>query len=277
LFYGGIMKLITESEFRQLVEYVKYKYGVNLSHKKTLVVGRLQNYLDQNNFKSFSEYYNIVISDKTGNEAAILINKLTTNYTFFMREFEHFEYFRKSILPQLVSTKLSNKDLRIWSAGCSTGEEPYTLAMIISDYFDLGKALWDTKILATDISTKVLETAVSGIYSNEKISILTEHWRSNYFSRLNDEKSTIVDKIKNEVIFKKFNLIDEVFLFKRKFDVVFCRNVMIYFDTETKRDLVNKFYEYTEPWGYLFIGHTEALIRDETKYKYILPAVYRKE
>lgn len=269
---------ITEKEFNRLADFMRGNYGINLkfNEKKHLVVGRLQNVLAQKNFNSFSEFYEYVITDKTGEAVTTLINKLTTNHTFFMREPKHFEYFRDHLLPKLASG-VPHKDMRIWSAGCSSGEEAYTLAMIISDFFSLEKALWDTRILATDISTKVIETAVTGVYLNEQVDTLPEHWKKCYFQRLDQGKSALVDKIKNEVIFRKFNLMNPVFPFKKKFHVVFCRNVMIYFDNNTKKELVNRFYEFTEPGGYLFIGHSEALNREDTKYRYVMPAIYRKE
>ena len=268
---------ITDKEFWQLAKYIKANYGINLKEeKRALVIGRLHNVLMQNNFRSFSEYYDYVISDRTGNAVNTLINKITTNHTFFMREADHFFYFRDTVLPYLVS-RAKDKDLRIWSAGCSSGEEPYTLAMIIDDYFGREKMWWDSKILATDISSKVLEVAKQGKYSNEDLANIPSHWRLNYFKKIDSEKSVIIDKIKNEVIYRKFNLMDEVFPFKRKFDVIFCRNVMIYFDLQTKHKLVNKFYDSMESGGYLFIGHSESLNRDETKYKYVIPAIYRKE
>lgn len=271
------MKSITEKEFIQLVDYVKSNYGINLIQKKTLILGRLQNYLVQNNFKSFSEYYDHVVSDKTGQAASVLLNKLTTNHTFFMREVEHFNYFKSSVLPYLASKESAKKDLRIWSAGCSSGEEPYTLAMIISDYFGADKTKWDTRILATDISTNVLQTAVKGVYSNEETASLPERWRREYIKKYDDENSIIAEKIKAEVIFRSFNLMNNLFPFKRKFHVIFCRNVMIYFEDKTKAELVSKFYEFTEPGGYLFIGHSESLNRETSRYKYVMPAVYRKE
>ncbi|ATW27464.1 CheR family methyltransferase [Candidatus Formimonas warabiya] len=271
------MKPITDQEFNQLVNYIRMKYGVDLFYKKTLVLGRLQNYIAQNNFKSFSAYYDFVLSDHTGAAASVLINKVTTNHTFFMREPEHFDYFRQRILPQLESTEAKKMDLRIWSAGCSTGEEPFTLAMIISEYFGVRKGLWDTHILATDISTKVLQAAVAGIYSHERIALLPEKWKKNYFVRVDEENSMIIDKIKKEVIYKKFNLMEEIFPFRRKFHVIFCRNVMIYFDANTRDELVYKFYQCIEPGGYLFIGQSESLNREATKFKYVMPAVYRKD
>jgi chemotaxis protein methyltransferase CheR len=268
---------ISEREFEQLAELIKSHYGINLSEKKkTLVTGRLQNVLSQNNFKNFSEYIDYLISDRTGSAAVTLIDKITTNHTFFMREVDHFYYFRDKVLPYLVSA-IKDKDLRIWSAGCSTGEEPYTLAMIIDELLGADKRWWDSKVLATDISNKVLDAAVKGIYSNEEIGQLPAGWRLNYFRKLDDENSILTDRIKNEVIFRKFNLMDEIFPFKRKFHVIFCRNVMIYFDSMTKTNLVNRFYNILENGGYLFIGHSESITRDGTRFRYVVPAIYRKE
>lgn len=268
---------ITEKEFRQLSEYIKNHFGIELKdEKQTLVTGRLHNVLAQKNINSFSDYYNYLISDKTGCAVIDLIDKITTNHTFFMRETDHFQYFKEKVLPQL-SSSVREKDLRVWCAGCSSGEESYTLAMMIDEFFGVDKKWWDAKVLATDISSKVLDIANNGIYENERIVTLPSHWKLNYFKKLDNDKSVLVDKIKNEVIYRKFNLMEEVFPFKKKFHVIFCRNVMIYFDNKTKMDLVNKFYDLTEPGGYLFIGHSESLNREETKYKYIMPAVYRKE
>lgn len=271
------MKPMTEKEFRKFVEFIKNGYGVNLSQKKTLMVGRLQNFLEQNGFQSFSDYYDYVVGDKSGNASGILINKLTTNHTFFLREAQHFEYLKNTVLPYLSFSEARKKDLRIWSAGCSSGEEPYTLAMLLDEYFGLEKESWDTKILATDISTKVLQHAAEGIYNREEISVLPDKWIKKYFDGVDHESSRVRECIRKEVIYRKFNLMEEVLPFKKKFHVIFCRNVMIYFDAPTKNALVERFYDMTEPGGYLFIGHSESLSREDTRYKYILPAIYRKE
>lgn len=271
------MAHITQEEFNKLASFIKRNYGIHLKdEKKSLVTGRLGNELTSKNIKDFTEYYQYLISDKTGVVASDLIDKITTNHTFFMREVDHFHYFANYVLPY-ASKSSKDKDLRIWSAGCSSGEEAYTLAMIIDEFFGKEKLWWDTKILATDISSSVLETARKGIYSNERIDSIPSHWKSNYFKKLDNENSVILDKIKKEIIFRKFNLMDNVFPFKRRFHTIFCRNVMIYFDNKTKEELINKFYDMTEDGGYLFIGHSESLNRDTTKYKYIMPAVYRKE
>ena len=217
-----------------------------------------------------------MIHDKSGEAAVAFINKITTNHTYFMREPEHFNYFRDKVLPYLKTT-VTSRDLRIWSAGCSTGEEPYTLAMIIDEFLGPEKKNWDAKILATDISLKALDEARKGEYGSKEIEPVPASWKHNYFTRIDSETSAVCDSIKNEVIYRRFNLMDQTFSFKKKFHVIFCRNVMIYFNNETKHELVGRFYDATETGGYLFIGHAESLNRDQTKYKFIMPAVYRKE
>lgn len=271
------MIVITQKEFKQLSEYIKANYGINLKEEKqSLVSGRLQGVLQSKNFRSFSQYYDYILSDKTGEAVSTLIDKITTNHTFFMREADHFYFFRDRVLPLLLKT-VKDGDLRIWSAACSSGEESYTLAMLIDEFLGKEKMLWDTKILATDISSKVLDIAKKGVYSNERISLLPVQWKNNYFKKYDSENSVIIDKIKNEVIYRKFNLMDRTFPFKKKFHVIFCRNVMIYFDTKTKNELVEKLYDMTERGGYLFVGHSESLSREQNRYRYIMPAVYRKE
>jgi chemotaxis protein methyltransferase CheR len=271
------MITITEKEFGQLSQYIKDNYGINLkAEKKMLVIGRLQNVLLEHNFESFSQYYQYVISDKSGKAASILINKITTNHTYFMREKNHFEYLRDTVLPYWAKN-ITDKDFRIWSAGCSSGEEACTLAMILDVFFSEKKLWWDKKILATDISEKVLSIAREGIYQKDKISSLPEAWKRNYLQSYDEENLIFADKIRNEIIYRKFNLMDKVFPFKRKFHVIFCRNVMIYFDSKTKTELVRKFYNSMEPGGYLFIGHSESLTGENVGFRYIMPSVYRKE
>lgn len=270
------MITITKNEFKKLAEYIEKNYGIHLKEeKRTLVTSRLQHELLNSDCKNFMEYYEYIKADKTGRAQTALINKITTNHTFFMREANHFNYFRDKVLPYLFST-VENKDLRIWSAGCSSGQEPYTLAMILNDYLKKDKSLWDTKILATDISSKVLNEAINGVYSKEEIETLPTIWKMNYFHKLDKENYRINDEIRKEVIFRKFNLMEPVYPFRRKFHTIFCRNVMIYFDNKTKIDLINKFYDIMEYGGYLFIGHTESIPRDKTGFTYIMPAVYRK-
>lgn len=269
--------VIQEKEFRQFADYIKLNYGIHLkAEKKTLVESRLGQLFISMNIGSLMEYLEYVKADKTGQAAAVMLDKLTTNYTFFMREPEHFRFFKDRVLPYLSQT-VKDKDLRIWSAACSTGEEPYTLAMLIDEFFGPNKAAWDTKILATDISKAAVTAARTGIYDKEKLSDLPEAWKKHYFKGIDTKKSILTEKIRNEVIFSNINLMDQTFPFKRKMHVIFCRNVMIYFDADTKDRLAEHLYDITEPGGFLFIGLSEGLNRDTTRYKYVMPAVYRKE
>lgn len=265
---------IKEKEFRELVGFLKNTYGINLIQKRNLIEARLNNVLAEKGFTSFREYLDFVYSDSTRCELTTMINKLTTNHTYFMREPEHFQYFRNKVLPYFHE-RIKDRDLRVWSAGCSSGEEPYTLAMILQEYFEREKESWDKKILATDISANVLQKAIEGIYDTEALEKVSEAWKLNYFNKLGNNKFMVTDQLKNEVIFRMFNLMDE-FPFKRKFHTIFCRNVMIYFDKETKERLVKKFYDMTEWGGYLFIGLSESINRAEVPYEYIMPSVYRK-
>ena len=270
------MIALTEKEFKQLTEFIQTNYGINLTEKKVLVEGRLQNVLIELGFSNFSDYFDYIFADRTGGAITILLNKLTTNHTLFLREIEHFYYFRDKVLPFLAS-KVSDRDLRIWSAGCSTGEEPYTLAMIIADYFGFQKEQWNSKILATDISQKVLDIASRGIYGEEQVASIPDLWKRCYFKKNAAGKYAVADPVKNQVIFRRFNLITPDYPFKKKFHVIFCKNVMIYFNNQTKTELVHKLYEITEPGGYLFVGLSESLTREMIKYKYVMPAIYRKE
>lgn len=270
------MVTITDKEFNQLAAYIKEQYGIFLKkEKKQLVIGRLHNVLQEGGFSNFSDYYEYLISEKSGTAVDVLINRITTNHTYFMREPNHFYFFRDEVLP-FLKEHVRDRDLRIWCAGCSSGEEAYTLAMITDEFFTEKKMSWDTKILATDISDKVLKAARTGVYRKENMTHLPPLWVMKYFTKQSPELYEINEKIKKEVIYRRFNLMEQLFPFKKKFHVIFCRNVMIYFDQKTKVELTKKFYDMLEYGGYLFIGHSESLFGSKTGFKYIMPAVYRK-
>jgi len=147
----------------------------------------------------------------------------------------------------------------------------------MNEFFKEEKVLWDTKVLATDISNSVLDSAQKGIYSNEKLLPLPNQWKDHYFKKYDQDHAIIIEKIRNEVIYRRFNLMDEIFPFRKKFHVIFCRNVMIYFDSPTKDRLIDKFYDALECGGYLFIGHSEWINLEKSRFKHIRPAVFRKE
>lgn len=268
------MKLTSE-EFQRIVRYTKERYGIDLSRKRILVSGRLENYLLRNGYHSYSEYLNLVEKDPGGKEAANLINVLTTNHTYFMREFVHFEYMQREVLPWIKSKEETRgKDIRIWSAASSTGEEPYTIQMILRDYFGFDSN-WNTQILATDISTRVLQKAQSGIYLREQIAPLPEPWKRRYFVPKGSEEYQVTEAIRRDVVFRRFNLMEEI-PFRGAFQIVFLRNVMIYFDEPTKKKLLERIYQHMENGGYLFIGTTESIDRDGTSFRYVQPSIYRK-
>ena len=270
------MASITTKEFERLAAFIKAKYGIHLKQEKTaLLTGRLNQLLHQRKISSFSDYCEYVESDRTGEALTGLVNKITTNHTYFMREPEHLYFFRDHVVPVLERTA-EGRDLRVWSAGCSTGEEAYTLAMILQDYFLKKRPSWDTKVLATDISSRVLDIAGQGSYSQEQLARLPEHWRRLYFQPNGGGREAVTERLKSEVIFRKLNLIEPSFPFKRRFHVIFCRNVMIYFDRSTREELVAKLAGLLEPGGYLFIGHSESLNGHRNDLKYVMPAVYQK-
>ncbi len=268
---------IKDSEFRRIQDFVYKNYGILLTEKKkTLVESRFAHILEVRGFESFSDYFEIIEGDKTGKEITEFINKITTNHTYFFREEKHFNFLKEVALPEIVFKEQQTKDIRIWSAGCSSGEEPYSIVMTLDDYLGKNKLLWDAKVLATDISLKVLESANRGEYERIQVEKLSKSIQLKYFIKLDDERFSVKDQIKNEVIFRKFNLIN-VFPFKKKFHVIFCRNVMIYFDKESKKELINKFYNALMPGGYLFIGHSETIEDRSQGFKYLQPAIYKKE
>ncbi len=269
--------MITDEEFQRISVYMKANYGIDLSQKKVIINGRLENYLRKGGYGSCTEYLNALGTDKTGTLEKMLVNLLTTNHTYFMREFENFEYFRKEVLPWLKKKQERQKDLRIWCGAASTGEEPYMIAMVLDDYFGLEREQWDKRILATDISTKVLQQAVAGVYSAEQLKNLPEKWKRHFFKPVaGGSQYMITDDLKSQVLFRQFNLMDP-FPFKRKMHTIFLRNVMIYFDEKTKRDLLQKVYNYMEPGGYLFIGTTETLDRSSVPLEIIKPSIFRKK
>ena len=266
---------LKQNEFREIRDYLKQHYGISMGDEKhALVFSRLRPMLQEKGFTSFTEFINYVKSDRTGEAAIVLTNRLTTNHTFFMREAEHFEHLTKNVFPWIEQEFGREKDLRLWCAASSSGEEPYTLQMLASDYFE-GKG-WNLEILATDISEKVLALACHGIYSNESLKVMPSHWLKKYFNVYDNDNMIVNDHIKSLVSFRKFNLMDERLPFKKPFHVIFCRNVMIYFDAPTREAICGRFYNVLHQGGHLYLGHSESLSSTNLKYLYVRPAVYKR-
>ncbi|MCH5324154.1 MAG: protein-glutamate O-methyltransferase CheR [Eubacterium sp.] len=267
---------IDDRDFDRLVNYIKDAYGINLEGKRALVEGRLGSMLTERGFNGYTEYLDRCFMDLRGSEMQQMVNSLTTNHTFFMREPEHFTFLNDTVLPHMVRKNSAKRSMRIWSAGCSSGEEAYTAAMFISEYLGREKHYWDTRILATDISVKILAAAQNGVYPRKSAQQLPDGWVDRYFTDVDGERIKISKEIRDGVIFKMFNLMDEIPFKKEPFDLIFCRNVMIYFEKETRAKLLERFYDVLRPGGYLFIGHSEGIPREMKKFEYIAPAVYRK-
>lgn len=268
--------MITDEEFLRVFTFMKQRYGIDLSQKKVIVNGRLENYIKKGNWKNINEFMDDVECDKTGTQEKMLVNFLTTNHTYFMREFEHFDFLKNVVLPWAKAKEGARRDLRIWCGAASTGEEPYMIAMVIADFFGVERSQWDTKVLATDVSTKVLQQAITGVYRADQIKDVPEQWKRRFFtSTAGNSQYLIKEELKKEILFRQFNLMDP-FPFKRKMHAIFLRNVMIYFDEKTKRELVRKVYDTLEPGGYFFIGTTETLDRGSTPFQIIQPSIFRK-
>ena len=269
---------ISDSEFEMIRTYIYDKAGINLTEqKKSLVLSRLKNLVRDLGAGRFKNYYNHVINDKTGAALSEMVDRISTNHTYFYRENEHFDFFAQTALPEIekfIRSKGSN-DLRIWCAASSTGEEPYTLAMLMLEYFGDKYKNFDAGILATDISSRALTKATTGVYSDNTISKLPEKYKSKYFNKLDNGMWAVNEKVKREVTYRRFNLMDNL-PFKKPFHIIFCRNVMIYFDQKTRNTLINRFFDATEKFGYLFVGHSESLGRNLENYTNVSPAIYRK-
>ncbi|MDR0946550.1 MAG: protein-glutamate O-methyltransferase CheR [Ruminococcus sp.] len=267
------MLKLTDDDFKRLVEYMKKNYGINLEKKRVLIEGRLSNTIERRGFNSFKEFIDFAFADRTGGETIALVNKLTTNHTFFMREPEHFEYLKTVILPYIRDNN-KTKDINIWCAASSTGQEPYTILMTILDFFGTQLPLWRITFQATDLDTDVLKKAIDGIYEEEGLKDVPKSWLMNYFTKLPGGMYQVNDKLRKMITFKKFNLMDSI-PSGRPFDFISCRNVMIYFDTDTKNNLIERFYDVMKEGGYFYVGHAENVPKT-SRFTYIKPAVYRR-
>lgn len=268
------MIYLKDVEFENITSYMKKNFAVDLKKKRVLIEGRLSNHIANLGFDNYTDYFEYAKAQKDMSEITVLINKLTTNHTYFLRESEHFDFYREVVLPW-VSRTIGTNDLRVWSAGCSSGQEPYTLTMINRDYLGSDINNWETTILASDISDKVLSTAKEGIYSKEELSKVPPSWIKKYFVEHGSDHLLVSDAVRKNVAYRNLNLISP-FHFKKPFQAIFCRNVMIYFDMPTKNEIINKFYDVLLPGGYFFIGLSESLSSCDHKFKYVEPSVYQK-
>ncbi len=272
---------ISDSDFKRVSDIIYQHCGINLHEgKKTLVRARLAKRMRATKIRDVKEYLDYALSTKDQKEFYDLVDSISTNLTSFFREKVHFDLLKEKFIPNMVARQAKHggpKRFRIWSAGCSTGEEPYTMAMTLTEAFK-DKPGWDIKILASDVSTRVINKANSGIYEVDRVKQLTTQQQSAYFTKINENGQTsyrVKDELKKMISFRYLNLMEK-WPFKGPFDVIFCRNVMIYFDKQTQEKLVGRYFDCLRSEGLLCIGHSESLTGINHKYRYLQPATYAK-
>ena len=271
---------LEEKDFRRISDLVYKHCGINLhSGKKELVRARLAKRLRLLSIRSFPEYLDFALNDPTGNEFTALVDSISTNLTSFFRENKHFEYLQKCFLPTLMLNKRKVNDnvIRAWSAGCSSGEEPYSIAITLLEAIKKSSSL-SAKILATDISTQILAKAKEGLYEAERVAPVSPELKHRYLiseKTVNRKVFRAAKTLKDIIFFGQLNLMEE-WPIRVPLDFIFCRNVMIYFDKPTQERLVNRYWQVLNPGGLLFTGHSESLTGICHKFRYVQPTIYVK-
>ncbi len=271
---------LSDADFKKISTLIYELCGINLQDgKKELVRARLGKRIREGDFQSFKDYFQYLLQEDSGQELIHLLDSISTNFTSFFRENQHFDYLKNEFLPEIMERKKNQgRKLFFWSAGCSSGEEVYSIAITVLETLGL-LSTWDLKVHGTDISTKVLKTAQTGVYSREMVQSLPPAMIKRYFLRGDNRWNGFVrvkDEVKQYVSFRRLNFI-EPFLFQEPFDCIFCRNVMIYFDKKTQASLIHRFYDCLDKKGVLLIGHSESLSGIQHPFRYVRPAIYTKE
>ena len=279
--YRCDLPVISDQEFYQLRDIIYAHTGIDLSeHKRALLCSRLAKRLRYYGIRSYSDYFDLLTkNDPEGYELVHMINAITTNKTEFFRENHHFQFLSDRVLPEIKETfaKISGRRMRFWSAGTSTGEEAYSLAMTVKEFISQNIG-WDIKILASDIDTNVLAHAVRGIYSYEQIRNVPKDLIQHYFLKgINNENNHVMAKrkIKDLISFHHLNLQDEIWPMNGKFNAIFCRNVIIYFNKTTQKELIDHLARYLVKDGYLMLGHSESLHGIHSGFRHVGHSVYQ--
>lgn len=265
-----------DKEFRAISALVRERTGIVLgANKKTMVYSRLVRRLRALGLQSFKDYCDLLEGPNGSQEIGALINAITTNLTKFFRESHHFDHLRDVAIPAAIAGDRGQRRLRVWSSACSTGEEAYSIAMILAGHAPR-LAGWDVKILATDLDTAVLATAKAATYSDDVASNVPTAIRSQYLRRTGANGQWQVDpQLRAQIVFNQLNLLGQ-WPIKGPFDAIFCRNVMIYFDNPTKQRLVARLVEKLKPGGWLYIGHSETLLDHQSNLRLAGRTVYQK-
>jgi chemotaxis protein methyltransferase CheR len=271
---------LTDTEFQTISRFIESHVGIKMPPtKRAMMQSRLINRLRKLHMSSFKEYIDYVFSgDYKSEELVLMIDALTTNKTEFFREADHFMYLSDKVIPSYISKGVNS--LKIWSAGCSSGEEPYTLCIVLKEFMRKNPNTLSTfNITATDISTKVLDKAISAIYNMESVEDISLDIKRSYFLKGGTKDSPVV-RVKSElrkyVNFMRLNFMDSDYGLRDMFHIIFCRNVLIYFDKKTQEDVIRKFLRNLEVGGYLFLGHSETILNMDLPLKTVAPTVYQK-
>lgn len=261
---------LSPQEFERIRQLARRTFGLDLkAGKEELVSSRLRRLVRDGGFRSFHEYYRHIVEEPSGIALSSMIDALATNHTAFHREPAHFEYLRTEVLPRLSR----RKPVEVWSAACSTGEEAWTLAFVLNDALPSRQI----HITATDISTRALQFAERAVYPADRCQGLPAAWLSRYFDPVEAAEPgwRVSARLRCQATFRRVNLVER-YTWPCRFPIIFCRNVMIYFDGDTQAEVVRQLSEWLEPGGYLFVGHAESLTRISHSLEYVRPAVYRK-
>lgn len=271
--------VLSSDEFSFICKLVYDHCGIVLDERKReMLYRRLMRRTRDLSINSFTDYCNLLKSPEGEVELPNFINAVTTNLTSFFREEHHFDYMKETFLPDMVRQSGDNKRLRIWSSACSTGEEPYSIAITLHEALGSSLAGWDAKILATDLDTDVLEACSNGLYRNQRIDDLDVERKRKWFSKGKGSQDGIVkvsDALKELITFKQLNLLER-WPMTGSFDIIFCRNVLIYFDKATQARLITRYYDLLRPGGLLFLGHSESIAKGTLDYEFLGRTMFRK-
>jgi len=268
---------MTAKEFSRLSEYIYSNYGIKMPvEKKIMLQSRLQKRLRALNMSSFTEYIDYVFSKNGHEEIVLMMDQVSTNKTDFFREPHHFDFLVDTVLPEFTSRSTFKKNLKVWSAGCSSGEEAYTLAMVMENYLEQGSS-FDYQIHCTDISTKVLQIAVDAVYREDRVAVVPLDFKKKYLLKSKDPlKRTvrIAPELRAKVSFARLNLMDAYYDAPDNFDMIFCRNVLIYFDKKTQEKVINKLAGKLKRGGYFFLGHSESIMAMNVPLRQVKPTIF---
>jgi len=274
----AITSQLTDQDFTFICEFVYDRAGIVLGdNKREMVYRRFTRIIRERKLASFSDYCQLLRADPKGEES-YFINAITTNLTSFFREKHHFDYLQNHEIPKLLKQCAQSKRLRVWSSASSTGEEPYSIAITFLETMENLLKNWDVKILATDIDSNVLKSCKQGIYETKKMDDLLSDYKKKYFHKglgVNENKYKVDKKLKDLITFKELNLLHD-WPMKGPFDVIFCRNVIIYFDKKTQQDLFERYYQMLKPGGLLILGHSESLGDYQQYFENVGRTIFRK-